>query len=223
MEASVAADGAAEGTQGTQETSSGGLDLTPIMGRFDELAPRLEQLETNVSQLLGTGEDTDDDPDAGFDFESLYGEPEVEPEPAAARELNPQALQALVQQSIEAQLGPVAQQVRELQVGLDAEALVARYPELGQENVAKPVVEAARALATQLGNPALADNTQFIEAIYKSQKADKYAAGEIPVGAEKGFELERASGAGPSQSGEQPNYVERLQQRQQAAPWPPRF
>lgn len=225
MEASVTqGEGAAPAAEGTQETSTGGLDLSPVLERFDGLTPRFEKLEQSVSQLLG-GDDTDDDPDAGFDFESLYGD-EADPEAAAAARINPQALQELmdqrVQQALEEHYNPLAKQVRDLQVGLDAEQLTARYPDLAKAEIAKPVIEKAKALAESVGRPDLTDNMQFIEAMYKAHMADAYAAGEVPVGAEKGFELERASGAGPAQA-EQPNYVERLQQRQAAGAWPPRF
>lgn len=225
MEASVAQDGAAGAAEGTQDsTTGGGLDLSPIMERFDALTPRFEKLEQSVSQL-SAGEETDDDPDAGFDFESLYGE-EEDPEAAAAARINPEALQRLmdarVQEALDAQVNPLMAQVRQIQVGLDAEQLTARYPDLAKQEVAKPVLERAQALAESVGKPDLIDNMQFIEAIYKAEMADKYAAGEVPVGAEKGFELERASGAGPTQS-EQPNYVERLAQRKSEGAWPPRF
>jgi hypothetical protein len=227
MEASVAqGEGAAPAAeQGTQETSNGGLDLTPVLERFDGLTPRFEKLEQSVSQLLG-GDDTDDDPDAGFDFESLYGDPEEDPEAAQAARLNPEALQALldqrVQQALDAHVNPLVDQVRSIQVGLDAEQLVARYPDLAKAEVSGPVVARAKELAEKAGKPEMADNMEFIEVIYQAEMAKRYAAGEVPVGAEKGFELERASGAGPAQA-EQPNYVERLQQRQAAGAWPPRF
>jgi hypothetical protein len=227
MEASVTqGEGAAAAAEGTQETSTGGLDLSPVLERFDGLTPRFEKLEQSVSQLLGS-DDTDDDPDAGFDFESLYGDPEDDPEAAQAARINPEALQSLmdkrVQDAIDAHVNPLMQQVRNIQVGLDAEQLTARYPDLAKPEIATPVIEKAKALAESVGRPDLTDNMQFIEAMYKAHMADAYAAGEVPVGAEKGFELERASGAGPARAAEQPNYVERLQQRQAAGAWPPRF
>lgn len=224
MEASVAAtDGAPDGAQGTQETATpAGLDLSPVMGRFDELAPRMERMEQLVSQLAG-GED-DDDGDAGFDFDSLYGDPAEDPEAAAAARMNPEALQALmdqrVQQKMDELVNPLAQQVRKLQVGLDAEQLVARYPGLADPKVSGPVVQRAQQLAEAAGVPELADNMEFIETIYKAQMADKYAAGEVPVGAEQGFELERAGGAGPQSQEAQPDIAQRIVAARKAEqPW----
>lgn len=214
MEASVAAtDGApTEGAEGTQE-SGGGLDLSPVLERFDGLTTKVESMEQLVNQLAGSGEQ-EGEGEAEFDFESLYGDPQEDPEAAAAARLNPEALQQLmdqrVQQALDAAVNPLMQQVRNIQVGLDAEQLTARYPALADPAVSGPVVARAQELAEAAGVPELATNMEFVETIYKAQMADKYAAGEVPAGAEKGFELERASGAGPQSQEQQPNIAERI-------------
>lgn len=223
MEASVAATGGApEGAEGTQEAASSGLDLTPVLERFDGLTPRIEAME---QLLAGRGEEPGpEEGEAEFDFESLYGDPQEDPEAAAAARLNPEALQQLmdqrVQTALDAAVNPLQQQVRKLQVGLDAEQLVARYPALADSAVSGPVVQRAQQLAEAAGVPEFADNMEFIETIYKAQMADQYAAGERPVGAEQGFELERAGGAGPQSQEQQPNIAERIAaNRQKTAFW----
>lgn len=207
MEASVAANDAGDGTptEGATETATG-FDLSPVLERFDGLTPRFERLEQSVQSLLGTpeGEEEGD----GFDLASLFGESEE----AERGALDPQALQQLIDtradQRFAEKYGPLAEQVKSIQVGLDAEALTARFPELAKPEIAQPVVDAARELAERAGNPELATNTKVLELIYKAQMADKYAAGEKPAGAE-GFDLERAGGAGPAK-GDEPNIAERI-------------
>lgn len=206
MEASVAAtEGDGTPTEGATETPSG-FDLTPVLERFDGLTPRFERLEQSVQSLLGTPEEPEGDE---FDLASLFGDNE-ETERGG---LDPKALQQLIETQVQSRLdekwGPLSEQVRSIQVGLDAEALTARYPELAKPEIAQPVVDAARELAEKAGNPELATNTKVLELIYKAQMADKYAAGEKPAGAEEGFDLERAGGAGPAQ-GDEPNIAERI-------------
>lgn len=207
MEASVANDvGDGTPTEGATETT-GGFDLSPVLERFDGLTPRFERLEQSVQSLLGTPEgETEGDE---FDLASLFGDNE-ETERGG---LDPKALQQLIETQVQARLdekwGPLSEQVRSIQVGLDAEALTARYPELAKPEIAQPVVDAARELAEKAGNPELATNTKVLELIYKAQMADKYAAGEKPAGAEEGFDLERAGGAGPAK-GDEPNIAERI-------------
>jgi hypothetical protein len=225
MEASVAAAGAAEGApagavEGTESTP-GGLDLGPVLERFDGLGSRLEQMETRLAESLGGGEEEGDEGGFEFDVDSLFGDP-GEQEPSQGQ-LNPQALQNLIQQATQSQLqealGPLLQRVQGMEVGLDAERLAAQYPDLAKAEIAGPVVEQAKELAAALGRPELAHNTQVIELIYKAQMADQYAAGERPVGTEQGFELERASGSGPA-AADEPNTAERIiAQRQKSQFW----
>lgn len=207
MEASVAADG-----DGAAEAAPAGMDLSPVLSRLDEMGPRFEKLEAGLQGLLGP-EESEDDGDE-FDFAQLFGaEDDGEPEAQQQRALDPQALQALVdartQQAIDSAMGPVMAQVRSIQTGLDAEQLAAKYPALARQEVAEPVVKAARELAEKVGKPELATDMGMLELIYKAQMADQYAAGEVPVGAEKGFDLERAGGAGPAQ-GDESNIAERV-------------
>jgi hypothetical protein len=197
------------------EGEQGGIDFSPVFERFEQLTPRLEGLEQTVSRLAEPAEEEGGD-EFEIDLDSLYGPPEDGEQ--QERQLDPQALQSMIdaraQQLLQQHLDPLQQQVRSIQVGLDAEALTARYPDLAKEEVAGPVVEQARALAEAMGNPALAQNTQFVEVIYKAQMADARAAGERPAGAEEGFELERAGGAGPA-AGEEPSIADRLIAKQQ--------
>lgn len=218
MEGSVAtgaaegAAGAAEGGQGAAEQQASGFDLSPVLERLDGLVPRMESIEQHFSQQQGAGQQVQQEEPAGVGDADLSGLFDIDSglDPAAAQQLLQQVVDSRTQTQLDAALAPIMEQVRGIQTGLDAEQLAARYPALATEEGAKPVVDAARALAGQLGQPELVNNMRFIETIYKAQMADKYAAGEVPVGGEKSFELERAGGAGPQAGGDGKNIAERI-------------
>jgi hypothetical protein len=220
MAEGAGADAGVAGGEGESGESQGGIDFSPVFERFEQLVPRLEGLEQTVSRLAEppAEEGAEEDDPYAIDLDALYG-PVDEGEAPQERQLNPEALQSMIdaraQQLLQQHLDPLQQQVQSIQVGLDAEALTARYPDLAKEEVAGPVVERARSLAEAMGNPALAQNTQFVEVVYKAQMADARAAGERPAGAEQGFELERAGGAGPAAGEEPPNIADRLIARHQ--------
>lgn len=211
MEASVAAvgtEGAPGASEGTSDAGGGGLDLTPVLERFDGLQSNVERLqEMFTQQQAGEG-----DPEEGgadeFDAEGLF-DLDNGMDPQEAQQLLAQLVDQRTSAAVQKALAPVMERVNGIQVGLDAEQLAAKYPALATKEGAEPVVNAARALAEQLGNPALANNMQVLELIYKAQMADQHAAGERPAGGDKQFELERAGGAGPA-AGDEPNIAERI-------------
>lgn len=214
MEASVAAaagsEGAPAGAEGTPDAGGGGgLDLTPVLERFDGLQSNVERLQEMFTQQQAGEDDPaaegdDDEFDAGGLFDLDNGM-----DPQEAQQLLAQLVDQRTSAAVQKALAPVMERVNGIQVGLDAEQLAAKYPALATKEGAEPVVNAARALAETLGNPALANNMQVLELIYKSQMADQHAAGERPAGADKQFELERAGGAGPA-AGDEPNIAERI-------------
>lgn len=222
MEASAAAmDGAQGAPEGGQEEAAGGLDLSPVLERFDGLQSNVERLQEMVNQFAGgdegdEGEQADDGDD--FDASALF-EYDDDIDPAQAQQLLAQLVDQRTQAALDKSLAPLMERVNGIQVGLDAEQLAAKYPALATREGAEPVVAAARELAQALENPALATNMQVLELIYKAQMADKHAAGERPAGAEGQFELERGSGAGPG-AGDEPNIAERIiANRREQAPW----
>lgn len=212
MEASVAGPdgGEAAPEAGTQESTGGGFDLSPVLERFDGLQSNFERLQGMVEQFGRPAEAEQDEGqgDEDFDTSGLF-DLDNGMDPAEAQQLLAQLVDQRTQSGVDKAIAPLLERINGIQVGLDAEQLAAKYPALGTKEGAEPVVAAARELAEKLGNPALATNMQVIELVYKAQMADQHAAGERPVGAEKGFELERAGGAGPA-AGAEPNIAERI-------------
>jgi hypothetical protein len=207
-EAVAAETGAAEAA--TTETAPSGFDLGPVLERFDGLESGLGGRISQIEQML-TAEDPEGPDDNEFDLSALLGEDAAGVDPQALEQAFGQydsRAQQQLQTAIEQATAPLTQQLRELQVGRDMEALAARYPDLDNVEIARPVVDAAKELAEALGNPDIAVNSKVLETIYKAQMADKYAAGEVPVGGQQQVELERAGGAGPAAT--EPNIADRL-------------
>lgn len=215
MEGSVAAgtEGAAAAVEGGQEQAPSGVDFSPVLERFDALAPRIERMEQQFAQFgQQQGEPAGQEPAAAgedFDVGGLF-DIDSGVDPQQAQQMLQQLVDSRTQSQLDAALAPVLEQVRGIQVGLDAEQLAAKYPALADASVAGPVVQRARELAEHAGHPELATNMQFIETIYKAQMADQYAAGERPVGGEQQFELERGGGAGPGAAAEESNIADRI-------------
>lgn len=208
MEGSVAATGsegaAGAAEQGTQGDAAGGIDLSPVFERIDGLGSRFEQFQQTLAAQQQAPADAGDGNQAGDEFD-LTGLFDVDQglDPQQAQQMLEQLMESRTQKAIEAATGPLMERINGIQTGLDAEQLAAKYPVLATREGAEPVVNAARALAEHVGDPSLASNMQILELIHQAQMGERAAAGERPAGADPGFELERAGGAGPA--AEQPN------------------
>lgn len=185
-----------------------GLDLTPLLERMDGIGGRLDSFEERFADRFADQQpEQQDDSYDDFDVDGML-DSEGDMDPQAARQLLSQIVDQRTSKAVQEAVGPLMNQLQDMQIGLDADALAQRYPELSKPEVAEPVVQAARQLAEQMDQPELARSPQFIEVVYKSQMADKYAAGEVPVGDEQQFDLESAAGSGPQ--GVESNIAERI-------------
>lgn len=189
---------AGEGGGEAAEAVVGGPDLSPVLERLDEVVSRQETFGSELAALRAQPE-AEAEPDDGladFDFSGLYDTPGEMDEAQAAR-----VLQGLVQQqmtpALEQAVGPLAEQLQQMRVESDARALIEQYPELGDPSVAEAVTKRADEMAKEIGNPDLAQSRQFIELVFKAQKADQRAAGEVPVGDLQSQSLEGGAGAVP--------------------------
>ena len=207
---------------GQEAPQTGGHDLGPLTERIDGLASQMDRLVQGFTPPAQEAAEPDDDDDE-FDIASLFDIPDEEPQ---QQPLDPAALQGVfsqydqrMQAQIEKALAPLMERQQATDTRLEAEVLAAKYPDLADPAIAGPVVQKAQELAESVGDPSLRNNMQLIELIYKAQMAEKHAAGEQPAGAEQGFALERAGGAGPAAS-EQPNIAQRIAaQRGADQPW----
>jgi hypothetical protein len=100
--------------------------------------------------------------------------------------------------AMEQQLSPLIQQIEQLRSQSDAQTLLKAFPEMADPKVAEAVVGGAQQAAVQMGvDPSLARRPGFIELVYKAQKFDQRAAGEVPVGDLNNPALEPGGGASP--------------------------
>ena len=199
--------GQAEQT-GTEQQQDSGFDLGPVIDRVDQIGERLGSFEERFASRFEEPEAEQQDTGfEEFDADGLLDDG-GDMDPQAAQQLLGKIVDQRTGKAVQEAVGPLMQQIQDMQIGLDADALAQRYPELSKQEVAEPVVQAARQLAEQMGQPELARSPQFIEVIYKAQMADKYAAGEVPVGDEQEFDLESAAGSGPQ--GVEANIAERI-------------
>jgi hypothetical protein len=215
----VATEGA-DAPQGTTQDAPAGLDLSPVLERFDDMGSRMERIESQFSEYARG--DEPEEADDEFDFASLFGDEqgqEAEPEP---RNLNPEALQAFIAQQVERGIkdavNPLSESVQGLTMRHEAAELVSRYPDMDKPEVAGPVIEEADQLAKSMGRPELATNMKFLGTIYEAQMARRYAAGEVPVGGKQGFEAERGGGAGPVAS-DAPDAAQQMIAQAQETQW----
>ena len=130
--------------------------------------------------------------------------PNYDPQQAAERLTQVMREQAGVatQAELAKALGPLQEQVSNMQRAQEADALVAEFPELGQPQTAEAVVKAAGQYAELMGMPELAANTQFIRVTYLAGRAAQLAQEQGAAGAPQAATLEGAAGASPGCAGQ---------------------
>jgi hypothetical protein len=215
MEASMAAGAmGAEGGEAAEAQGAPGVDLSPVLERIDQVGGRLEQFETMLGQMQPPADEGDEGADDALAaLADLYGGLQEQGAGIDA-ETASRLVDGLVEQRLGAQLnevlGPVIQQVESLRANSDAQSLLTAFPEMSDMKVAEAVVQQATAAAQALGvPPELARRPGFIELVYKSQKFDQRAAGEVPVGDLQHQVLEAGGGASP-RGGQQTNTAQEI-------------
>jgi hypothetical protein len=133
---------------------------------------------------------------------------EADPNVAAQRlqEVIDRAAQQRAEALFQDRFGPMEEQVQTMRLNQEADALVAEFPDLADEQVAGAVLESARQLAETVGQPELVGNSQFVRLVYMAGRAAQMAQQqEGAAGAPGVATLEGGGGAGPAgdtQSGE---------------------
>lgn len=198
-------DGAAEGQQ-AEATSTEGMTPDQIAEMFGELRggqDELRQLLQSQAQPAAPQEPVaaePQQPDMDLTFMDP-SDPYFNPEQAAERlaGLVEQAASSRAEALIREQVAPISEQMADMRRNQEASALVAEFPELGEEGVADEVVAVARQIAEspQVNNPALADEPWFWRLTYMAAKAAETAQGE--TGEQPGTaNLEGGGGAIPA-------------------------
>lgn len=141
--------------------------------------------------------------EAGLDLDLGFLDPDV------AATMDPQVLQQKLQDTIsqaaekiaDRKVAPAMEGLAEMRRSNEVTALVGEFPEFGEEDTAKSVVGAAKQLAEQMGQPALANEPGFWRLVYMAGRAADAAAEEqgdisAPVSLESGAGATPGGGGG---------------------------
>lgn len=169
-DAAAAGNGQAQGDGGEAQQ---GPDLAGITSQLEALTGGHEELRQLLQSAPWAQAETQaaEEADPGLDLSFLqeYQDPAADPQ-NLAEQLQP-AIEQLVQQRLQAAIGPVQQQVEQQRIQSEAEALVGEFPEMGDPEKAQQVVALARELAEELGQPQLANEPKFWRQAYMVGRA----------------------------------------------------
>jgi hypothetical protein len=176
-----------------------------------QLEPMREFLQSNpwqeIQQAQGDPQQQQEsDPFSGLDLGFLE-------DPSVAAQMDPeqfsqqlsqtisQAAEQIADRQVEQRVGPVEQRLTEMQRAQEVTALVGEFPEFGEEDTAKQVLQAAGQLAEQMGQPELGQQPSFWRLVYMAGRAADAAAEEqgdisAPAGLESGAGATPGGGGG---------------------------
>jgi hypothetical protein len=187
----------------------------PVQSRVDELAGGVGELTNRFDQWLQSQQpEPEPEPDP---WAELMGETEPDPYQQQPQGIDPQQLQAAIQQQIQqgiqAGLTPLQAQMQQVQIERADQRLGQMIPALANtaENQANRQ-QAFQMVSAALQNypaehaNALAADPNFISTVWKAAEADRLAAGQAPASSDVPA-LEAAGGALPGGNGEPPNPV----------------
>jgi hypothetical protein len=193
--------GPAQGEAQGQE--QGGQDA--VLQQLQAMQQGQEELRTYLAsepwqQRQEAAEEDEGAEEQPLDLSFLdVGDPGYDPQQTA------QQLQTLldsrVNEGIKQALGPVQQQVQDMQRTREAEALVQEFPDIAQPEVAQQVVQTAREYAELMGRPDLGDDPKFWRIIYAAGRTFDQAKQE-GSGDPGAAHLEGGAGAAPGGQGQ---------------------
>lgn len=99
-------------------------------------------------------------------------------------------------------VSPALQRLQTLETNQAIDDLVARYPQFGEPQVAKKVMEDSRAWAESVGKPELGSSPEVYHLIYLAGLTLEQQGREDAAGADGAATLEGAGGASPGGSGQ---------------------
>ena len=210
-----------EGTT-APEAAAPSFDMSPVLDRVGELAEGLTGLSDRFGQLeqripQPEPEQPEDPWSALFPQDD---EPEYEPEPQAPQ-LDPQALQAAVQQAIKQSNQPLLEKLQQFELQQATERLYGDIPSLrplpqdhpdhaaheqARQATHQLVVQSLRNYPPQIADQLAAD-PGYIATVFKAAEADKRAQGEVPAGGQI-HQQEAAGGALPGGNNQPVNPVD---------------
>jgi hypothetical protein len=199
---------AGEQTQQQQGQLTGDAAIAQMAEQLQGMAPVHEQMREFLSsqaeqqQAAQQQQQQQQQEEAAAADLSFLDENSANYDPAKAAERLTEVMRQQAGVATQAELakvlGPIQEQVSNMQRQQEADALVTEFPELGEAETAQAVVKTAEQYAEMVGQPELAANTAFIRMTYMAGRAAQLAQQQEGAAAAPGAAtLEGAGGASP--------------------------
>jgi hypothetical protein len=199
VEASVAGQGQGDAGQGEAAQQQG-----PDMSALAEQIGNLTAGQEEMHQILraepwraeaADGQEPDAQPEPELDLSQYLdpGDPQYDPAQLAEH------LSDVVEKVVEQRLEPLRQETKEIRQEREWQAVADQFPELVDEQVARPVFALAKEMAEHNGHPELSQEPWFVRMVYTAGKALE-AASEEGAESPSAAHLEGGGGAAPAGS-----------------------
>jgi hypothetical protein len=200
VEASVAGQGQGDAGQG-EAAQQQGPDLSALTEQLGTLSAGQDEMREFLQSRPWDGqqepEQAQQEPELDL---SQYLDP-ADPgyDPAQVAQQLSDVVEKVVAQRVEQGLAPLQEQVQDVRRERDWQAIADEFPELVDEEVAKPVFQLAKTLAEHNGHAELAQEPWFVRMAYITGKAME-TANEEGAEAPSAAHLEGGGGAAPAGS-----------------------
>jgi hypothetical protein len=200
VEASVAGQGQGDAGQG-EATQQQGPDLSALTEQLGTLSAGQDEMREFLQSRPWDGqqepEQAQQEPELDL---SQYLDP-ADPgyDPAQVAQQLSEVVEKVVAQRVEQGLAPLQEQVRDVRQEREWQAIADEFPELVDQEVAKPVFELAKTMAEHHGHPELSQEPWFVRMAYITGKAME-TANEEGAEAPSAAHLEGGGGAAPAGS-----------------------
>jgi hypothetical protein len=203
VEASVAGQGQGDAGQG-EATQQRGPDLSALADQLgtlsagqDEMREFLQSRPWDGQQEPEQAQQEQQEPELDLSQFLDPADPSYDPN-QVAQQLS-DVVEKVVAQRVEQGLAPLQEQVQDVRRERDWQAIADEFPELVNEEVAKPVFQLAKTLAEHNGHAELAQEPWFVRMAYITGKAME-TANEEGAEAPSAAHLEGGGGAAPAGS-----------------------
>ncbi len=166
----------------------------PIMARLDQLSESIAPLHEMYQSFQAQNQEPEEEE---YDEYPLDEDDEGYDQQEAQR-----ALQQMIEEGVQKKLEPHLQEQALDKRDQMLAGLEQQYPNLGDEKVARAVIDGARRMAAEIGLPNDVEQrpefVRLMELVYKANTADERAAQETPAGSTPRVALEQNGGAAPA-------------------------
>jgi hypothetical protein len=202
VEASVAGQGQGDAGQG-EATQQQGPDLSALADQLGTLSAGQDEMREFLQSQPWQTTDAPQEQQAGepeLDLDlSQYIDADGQYDPAQVSQMLSERLGEVVEKVVEQRLEPLRQETKDMRQEREWQVIADQFPELADEQVARPVFEMAKTMSEQNGHPELAQEPWFVRVVYTGMKSLE-AAAEEGAEAPSAAHLEGGGGAAPAGS-----------------------